>query len=72
MVVKVKEYFEKLDMLKIMPILKSLNYVDKEMRDIVNGFYLIKRNLIISTFNTDFVNFLENGNRYKVEFFRVY
>ena len=45
---------------------------DKEMQDIMKEFYLIKRHLIISTFNNDFVKFLENGNRYKVEIFRVY
>ena len=45
---------------------------DKEMHDIMKEVYLIKRHRIISTFNTDFVNFLENGNRHKVKVFRVY
>ena len=35
-------------------------------------FYQIKRNLIISTIDTDFVKILENGNRYNFEFFNVH
>ena len=48
MVVKVKQSFERLDMLKIMTNLNSIFYEDKKIQDIMNEFYLIKRNLIIS------------------------
>ena len=46
--------------------LKRLYYVDKEMRDIMKEYYLMKRN------HTDLVIFLEDYNRYNVEIFRVY
>ena len=35
-------------------------------------FNLIERNLIISTSDTDFDNFLEDYNRYNVDFFNVH
>ena len=46
MVVKVKESFEILDMLKIKTTLKDKSDVDKKKQDIMNEFYLIQRNLI--------------------------
>ena len=39
------------------------------MQDIMNECYQIKRNLVIYH---NFVNFLEDGNRYRAEIFRVY
>ena len=65
MVVKVREYFEKTN-------LKNTFYEEKEIRDTMKNYYVIKRNLTISTIDIDFVNFLENGNRYKAEFFNVH
>ena len=51
---------------------KYIFYVDQEMQDIMKEFCLIKRNLIISTTDTDCVNFLENSNRYGAENFNVH
>ena len=61
-----------IDILKITTNLKNTFYMDKEIQDIKKEFYLIKRSFIISTIDTDFVNFLENGNGYNVEFFNVH
>ena len=47
MVVKVKEYFIKLDISKITTNLKNTFYEDKEMQDIMKKYYQIKTNLII-------------------------
>ena len=71
MVVKVKEYFEKTRNVKNND--KSKKYILRGQRNV--RYYeriLSNKNLIISTIDTDFVNFLENGNRYKVEFSNVH
>ena len=71
MVVKVKEYFEKTRHVKNND--KSKKYILRGQRNV--RYYeriLSNKNLIISTIDTDFVNFLENGNRYKVEFSNVH
>ena len=48
MVVKVEEYFEKTRQVKKMTNLKKKFYVDKEMQDIMNKNYQIKKtNFII-------------------------
>ena len=47
MVVKTKEWFEKTRHVKKMTNLKNFSYEDKEIKEIMNEFYLIKRNLII-------------------------
>ena len=65
-----KENFEKTRHKKMMIKLKNIIYEEKEMWDTMIEFYLIKRNLIISTIDANFVNFLEEYNRYKVEKFR--
>ena len=39
MVVKVKEYFEKLDISKITTILKNTFYEDKEVQEIMKKYY---------------------------------
>ena len=44
MTVKVKEKLKKHGMLKITTNLKNIFYEDKEIQDIMNEFYLIKRN----------------------------
>ena len=48
MVVKIKEYFKKPEMLKRMTVLKNIIYVVKEIQDIMKKFYLERRNLTIS------------------------
>ena len=48
--------------------LKNTLYVGKETLDIMNEFYLTKRNLYI----TGFVNFVEVYNRHKAEIFKVH
>ena len=60
---------KKQGMSKITTNLKSTSYEDNEKQDIMKEFYQIKRNLII---NPIFINFLEGGNRYGAEIFRVY
>ena len=45
MVVKVKEKFEKLDMLKIMIMIKNIFYEDIEVYDIMKEFYPKKETL---------------------------
>ena len=72
MVVKVKEKFEETINVKKTPNLKNAFYVEKKMSDIKKEFYLIKRNLLISTIGTEFVNFVENDNRHNVEFFNAH
>ena len=47
MVVKVKENFEKTRHVKNNGKSKNTFYVEKEIQDIMNEFYLIERNLII-------------------------
>ena len=49
MVVKTKESFEKLDILKIMTNLQITFYEVKGIQDIMKKYYQIKRNLIISS-----------------------
>ena len=39
---KVKEFFKRLDKLKIMTNLKNTFYMDKEMQDIMKKYYEIK------------------------------
>ena len=55
--------------LKIMINLKNIFYEDIEIQDIMNEYYQIKKNLIISTFNTDF---LEDYNRCGAVIFSVH
>ena len=82
MVVKIKETFGKSRHVK--NIDKSKKYILRERNTKYHKkFYLIKRNLIIQhnfvistclryVDITNFVNFLEDGNRYKVDIFRVH
>ena len=56
-------------MLKIRTNLKDSFYEDKEIQNIMNENYQIKRNLIIQH---KFVDFLENGKKYNGDFFSVY
>ena len=72
MVVKVKEKFEETINVENTPNLKDAFYVEKKMSDIKKEFYLIKRTLIISTIDTEFINFGENDNRHNVEFFNAH
>ena len=67
--VKVKEYFEKTRHVKTIDKSKNIFYVDKEMQDVMNEFYLIKRNLINYH---NFINFLKGYNKYNVEFFNLH
>ena len=59
---------KRLDTSKIMTNIKNTFYVDKEMQDIMKKYYQIKRNLVIYH---NFVNFLEDYNRYRAEIFSV-
>ena len=77
MVVKVKEYFDKTRHVENND--ESKKYFLRGQRDtryherILSNKIISNniRKLIISITNTDFVNFLEDGNRYKVQIFRV-
>ena len=64
---------KRLDMLKTTTNLKNTFYEDKKMQDIMIEFYQIKRNHSFITWcnKTDFVNFLEEYNRYGSEIFSV-
>ena len=57
MVVKVKEYFERQDKLKITTNPKNILYENKEIQDIMKKYYQIERYLIIPhiTLKIDFL-----------------
>ena len=71
MVVKVKESFEKARHVKNND--KSSKYILRGHRNTRyhEGILSNKINTIISIFNTEYVDFLEDGNRYRAEIFRV-
>ena len=52
--------------------LKSTFYEETETQDIKQKYYWIKTDLIISTIDTDYENFLGSGDRDEVEFFNVH
>ena len=72
MVVKIKEHFDKTRYVKNNDKSKNYNLRGQRNTRYHEKNYQIKRNLIISTTDIDFVNFLEDYNRYRAEIFRVY
>ena len=65
---------KRLDMLKTTTNLKNTFYEEKEIQDIMIKFCQIKRNrsIIILHNKTDFINFLQEYNRYEPKIFRVH